>query len=80
MLSEIMRTRKKMLTVWKDFNRRPKKVTNEQYVCVVRGQERFRIVSPIFRKNIYVGAFPGLKTESPLDFFNFNAEKFVFTK
>lgn len=79
-IQEIMRPRRKLLTIWKDFNRRPKKIVNEQYICVVKGQERYRIVSPIFRKNIYVGAYPHLRQECPLDFFNFDANKYAFTK
>lgn len=79
-IQEIMRPRRKLLTVWQDFNRRSRKIVNEQYICVVAGQERYRIVSPIFRKNIYVGAYPHLRQESPLDFFNFDANKYVFTK
>lgn len=66
--------------MWKDFERRPRKIVNEQYVCVVKGQERYRIVSPIFRKNIYVGDVSVLKGESPLNFFDFDSDKYVFTK
>jgi len=72
-LAEIMRKRNVLLTSWKDFNRVPKKIENEQYICVVKGQEQYKIVSPIFRKNIYVGAYNNLRrSDTPLDFFNYN--------
>ena len=41
------------------------------------GKEEFRLVSPIYKQNIYDGVFerygPG---ESPLNFFDINEEKF----
>lgn len=66
--------------MWKDFHRKPKKINNENYICVLKGLEKFKVVSPIFRKNIYVGAFPGVKSETLIDFFRFDANKYVHLK
>jgi hypothetical protein len=80
-LTKLLRGRGKMITIWKDFNRVPKKIIAEQYICVIKGMERFKFFSPIFRKNFYVGAYEKLaKDHCPLDLFNFDANKFLFTK
>ena len=43
----------------------------------MKGREEFRLVSPIFRQNIYVGAFDELKPDqSPINFFDPNISKF----
>ena len=59
------------MTLWKDFKRKPVKTPFEQYICVIKGAEVFKMASPIYRKNIYVGTFEHLKyDETPVDFFN----------
>lgn len=51
----------------------------ETYSCVVRGSEVFRLVSPVYRQNMYSQRRPELKPhESPVDLFqpwhvNFNS-------
>lgn len=46
-------------------------------VCILEGRENFKIVSPIFRQNIYVGVFENLKNyETPVDFFSPDYVKF----
>ena len=75
-LSEILRQRNTLYTNWADFNRRPKKLVHEQYICVLKGQENYKLVSPIFRKNIYVGVLEKFKQhETPMDFFTWNPRK-----
>jgi len=45
----------KLYTQWRHFEgRTPKKLLYEQHICVLHGTEKFVLVSPIFRKNIYV--------------------------
>jgi len=59
------------MTLWEDFSRKPKRSVYEKYTCVMRGKERFRIVSPVFRQNIFVNNIEGMAPdESPLDFFD----------
>ena len=80
-LSSILRYRGTFLTIWSDFNRRAKRILNERYICVMKGQETFKLVSPIYRKNLYVGVFIWAdKQNSPLDFFNINEKKYPLTK
>ena len=56
LLSKLLRHKNILFTQWHNFApRHPRKVNSEQHICVVKGKEVFRIVSPIFRKNIYVG-------------------------
>lgn len=75
-VGEIMRSRQVLWTQWKDFNRVPKKLNNEQYICVVKGKEIFKMASPIYRKNIYVGAYNSLwKSDCPIDFFTYDSKK-----
>lgn len=67
--------------MWSDFQRKPKKQFYESVICVVKGQEEFRVVSPIFRKNIYVGVNETLaKYETPINFFNPNVKKYPWTR
>ena len=60
--------------MWRDFKRKPIALDYEQFVCVLKGKETFRSVSPIFRPNIYAGiGFTGINSrDSPLDFFDPN--------
>lgn len=75
-IAKILRKVGNKMTLWKDFERVSTKIEHEQYICVVKGAERFRLVSPIFRKNIYVGAYPEHKDQSPLDFFAHSHKKY----
>ena len=77
----MLRQKNKLLTIWTDFTRRPTKIESEQYICVVKGQERYILVSPIFRKQIYVGVFEKFGPNvSPLDFFNVTYERYPYAK
>jgi len=50
-------------------------------VCVVEGKEKFKIVSPIYRQNIYVGAFEIVPPhQSPLNFFDVDYDKYKMAK
>ena len=53
------------------INRRPEVSERERYYCVVKGEEEFRIVSPVYKQNIYSGVLEELQpNESPIDFFS----------
>jgi hypothetical protein len=48
---------------------------------VLKGQEEFALVSPIFRQNIYVGALEELDpSETPIDFFSPDFKVYPFAK
>ena len=80
-ISQILRLRKKTISIWSDFIRRPRKLSTENYICVVKGQEQFKIVSPIFRKNLYVGVLEKYALdESPLSFISVDYKRFPFAK
>ena len=76
-ISKVLRARHTGLTVWPDFTntngqsvRRPEVRDRERYVCVVKGSEEFRLVSPVYKQNIYSGVLEELSpNETPLDFF-----------
>ena len=72
----------KLYTQWTDFaGRRPKKLQYEEHICVIKGKELFSIVSPIFRKNLYVNAAENMmQGETPLDFFNVDYTKYPLAK
>jgi len=56
-------------------------VVYEQYICVLKGMEQFRLVSPIYRQNLYIGKFDQLKQyDTPIDFFNPNYSRYPFAK
>ena len=43
----------------------------------MKGTEKFSLVSPIYRDNLYVGELPGLrKDDTPLNFFDLNRQKY----
>lgn len=47
----------------------------------MRGTEEFRLVSPIYRQNIYVGVSEKLKLyETPVDLFNVDYDKYPHAK
>ena len=49
----------------------------EQFICVVKGKEHFKVASPVFTQSMYVGVVDKLKANlSPIDFFNINREKY----
>lgn len=82
LLSKILRPISTLYTESSDYDAtRSRKLNHEQQICVFNGREKFRMVSPIFRKNIYVGEFEALQQdESPVDFFNPDYTRFPFTK
>ena len=81
LIGQILRSRNILYTQWTDFHRKPKKLDFEQQICLFKGHEVFRLVSPIFRQNIYVGAFEELpKDSTPVDFFNPDDKQFPFLK
>lgn len=49
LLNELYRPRNRLYTQWTDFRRVPVRNVFEQHVCVVRGTEEYRLISPIFR-------------------------------
>lgn len=71
MISKLLQKRGKLFTQWGPFTRYPKRIKFEQYICVVKGKEEFRLVSPIFRPNIYVGSYHQLPDDaSPVNLFS----------
>jgi len=70
-LSKVVRPRFTGITVWPSFKGRVPDVRDrERYFCVVKGKEEFRLVSPVFKQNIYSGVLEELSpVESPINFF-----------
>ena len=48
------------LTLWDSFKRHPKFNNKERVVCMIHGTERFRLVSAIFKQNMYSGVYDDL--------------------
>ena len=70
-IQKILRPRFTGLNAWPDFvGRKPEMKDRERYLCVVKGKEEFRLVSPVYKQNIYSGVLDELSPrETPLDFF-----------
>ena len=69
-ISSILRNRITGITIWKNFVRKPEFKDRERYVCVVDGIEEFRLVSPLYKQNIYSGVIEELSpADTPVDFF-----------
>jgi len=77
----LMRAVNRLYTQWSEFEgRKSKRLDYEQHVCVYHGKERFRLVSPIFRKNLYVNSFDNYpRGQSPVDFFDVDLKKYPLT-
>jgi hypothetical protein len=59
-ITKILRNRLTGVTIWPNFIRKPELKDRERYYCVVDGKEEFRIVSPIYKQNIYSGVLEEL--------------------
>lgn len=58
----------------------PKQHSSEIYACVTQGMEVYRLVSPIFKQNMYSGVREELKPNvSPVDLFHKNVEENLIT-
>ncbi len=69
-LSKILRNRHTGLTMWLDFPRKPEYKERERYFCVLNGNEKFKLVSPIYKHEIYSGVLERYPpNETPLNFF-----------
>lgn len=76
-LAKVLRNRLTSITIWPNFLRKPEFKDRERYICVVSGSETFKMVSPVYKQNIYSGVYEELlPEETPLDFFNVNATSF----
>ncbi|CDW89807.1 UNKNOWN [Stylonychia lemnae] len=77
-LSKILRNRLTGMTMWAPFVRKPEYKDKERYVCVIKGSEQFRMVSPVYKHEIYSGVLEELDPEiTPLNFFQrVNTTKF----
>lgn len=59
------------MTIWKNFIRKTEFKDRERYICVVAGKEEFKMVSPLYKQNIYSGVIDSLApADTPVDFFN----------
>lgn len=71
LLARILPLKKRTMTLWEDFSRKPNRSIFEKFICVLKGREKFRMISPAYRPNILVNNIEQMQeNESPLDFFN----------
>lgn len=64
------------ITLWDTFHRHPKFNHKERIICMVSGSERFRLVSAIFKQNMYSGLFDDLDPEwTPINLFESDVGK-----
>lgn len=75
-MTSILKSKSTAVSVWfKDFERRPKYNGNrEKYICLLSGEEQFRIVGPAYKQNLYAGGkeYGQLAPdEIPLDLFDY---------
>jgi hypothetical protein len=81
LIDQMLQPRGLTYTQWSNFKRKPRKIITEQMICVLKGSEHFKLVSPIYRQNIYVGRFENMRQDtSPIDFFQPNFKKFPFAE
>jgi len=54
LLARFLPMKKRTMTLWEDFSRKPTRSIYEKFICVLKGREKFRMISPIYRPNILV--------------------------
>lgn len=71
-MHHILQPTSKLYTQWRHFEgRKATRLEYEQHLCVYQGTETFRLVSPIYRKNLYVNVYhEEHNNTTPIDFFN----------
>jgi len=75
-LGKFLKLHKVGLTLWGDFSRRPVFNLKERYVCMIKGNEKFRLVNAIFKQNMYSGVFEDLgPLETPVNLFEKDVSK-----
>ena len=80
-MSVLLQHRQTLYTQWKDFKRKPLYEVHESHICVLKGTEEFKMVSPIFREQIYAGVDESInEMEVPVDFFDIRYEVFPWAK
>ena len=77
-MHHILQPTTKVYTQWSSFDgRKARRMEYEQHICVYQGTEKFRLVSPIYRKNLYVNVFDDQHNNTtPVDFFNVDLKQF----
>jgi hypothetical protein len=64
------------LTYWGNFSKNPKFNWNEKIICMLRGQETFRLVSFIYKLEFYSGVKRSLNPQDiPINLFNEDMNK-----
>lgn len=69
--------------MWPKFERKPVQDDNEVFVCVTQGKEEFKLVSGIFKQNLYSGVFQDLNPRAlpeDLNLFEIDEDKYPLTK
>ena len=67
------------LSIWPQFEHKPKQLEGESWHCVLDGREKIRLMSPVFSQNLYQGVYEHYEPQAlpnELDLFNVDEEKF----
>jgi hypothetical protein len=79
LLHKFLRLQKTSLSIWPPIQHVTKSVLGETFMCVLDGSEEFRLMSPVFKQNLYSGVYDDLKpTDVPQDInlFHVNKDKY----
>lgn len=69
-LSTFLQLEKIGFTLWSRFTRKPNFNRKERLVCLLKGEEKVRMVSLAYKQNMYSGIFEDLSPlESPVNLF-----------
>lgn len=62
--------------MWSEFIRKPTFNLKERVICSIVGSERFRLVSAVFKQNMYSGVFEELDPlDTPINLFETDPAK-----
>ena len=75
-LQTYLRLQKIGLTMWQDFDRRPRFNHKERLICLISGKEKFRLINAIYKQNMYSGVYEDLSPlETPINLFETDIDR-----
>lgn len=72
-LHSFLRLQRTTLTIWPQINRKPRQVVTENFMCLLSGVEEFKMISGVFKQNLYSGVYDDLmpgEIPEDIDFFS----------
>ena len=82
-LHKFLGLRTTTLSIWPPVEHKPKQVKGETFMCLLNGEESFRLISSVFKQNLYSGVYddlPPADIPDDINFFQLNEQKYPLLK